>query len=110
MNNPFSIDKSNLCEEVMLIKFYDIFQIAIYQYDKNIMSAYEITNIMFHSRYPSANLPSLERVSDCWINQDFMRKLLYNKDYMISIEHIYTDTCKNCVFFVPTFATIKKLC
>ena len=33
MNNPFSIDKSNLYEEVILIKFYDIFQIAIDQYD-----------------------------------------------------------------------------
>ena len=34
MNNPFSIDGSNLHEEVMLIKYYDVFQIAIYQYDK----------------------------------------------------------------------------
>ena len=65
MNNRFSINESNLYKEVMLIKFYDIFQIAIYRYDKNIMSAYEITNIMFRSRYPSANLPSLETVSDC---------------------------------------------
>ena len=57
MNNLFSIDESNLYEEVMLIKCYDIFQIAIYQYDKSIMSAYEITNVMFRSRYSSANLP-----------------------------------------------------
>ena len=98
INDPFFINGSNLYEEIMLIKFYDVFQIA------------KITNIMFRSRYPSANLPSLERVSDCWINQDFMRKLLYNKDYMISIEHIYTYTCKNYVFSVPTFVTIKKLC
>ena len=41
----------------------------IYQYDINIMNAYEITNIMFCSRYPSANLPSWETVSDCWMNQ-----------------------------------------
>ena len=49
----------------MLIKYYDLFQSVIYQYDKNIKRAYEITNIMFRSRYPSANLPSLETVSDC---------------------------------------------
>ena len=75
MNNPFSIDESNLHEKVMLIKFYDIFRIAIYQYDKNIMSTYEITNIMFRSRYPSSNLPLLEAASDCWMYQFFMRKL-----------------------------------
>ena len=57
MNNPLSIDKSNLYEEVILIKFYDIFQIVIYQCDKIIMSPYDITNIIFRSRYPSANLP-----------------------------------------------------
>ena len=52
MNYPFSINGSNLYKEVMLIKFYDVFQIAIYHYDKNVMSAYEITNITFRSRYP----------------------------------------------------------
>ena len=109
MNNPFSINESNLYKEVMLIKYYDVFQSVIYQYDKNVKSAYEITNIMFRSRYPSENLPSLETVSDCWMNQFFMRKLLYNKYSMISIEHIYTEICKNCDFSVPTFDTIKKL-
>ena len=73
------------------------------------MNAYEITNIKFRSRYPSANLPSLEIVSECWMNQVFMIKLLYNKGYMINIEHVYTEICKNCDFSVPTFDTIKKL-
>ena len=72
------------------------------------MNAYEITNIKFRSRYPSANLPSLEIVSDCWMNQVFMIKLLYNKGYMIRIEHVYTETCKKCDFSVPPFATITK--
>ena len=76
MNNQFFIDGSNLYKEVMLIKYYDVFQIAIYQQDKYVKSAYKITNIMFHSRYPSANLPSLEIVSNYWMNQVFMRKLL----------------------------------
>ena len=31
MNNQFFIDGSNLYKEVMLIKYYDVFQIAIYQ-------------------------------------------------------------------------------
>ena len=74
MNNPFSIGGSNLYKEVMLIKYYDVFQIAIYQQDKNVKSAYKIPNIMFCSRYPSANLPSLEIVSNYWMNQVFMRK------------------------------------
>ena len=91
MNNPFSINGLNLYKEVILIKYYDVFQIAIYQYDKNVESAYKTTNIMFLSRYPSANLPSLETVSDCWMNHVFMRKLLYNKGYVISIEHVYTE-------------------
>ena len=72
------------------------------------MNAYEITNIMFRSRYQSANLSSLETVYDCWMNQVFMRKLLYNKGYMIRIEHVYTETCKNCDFSVTTFDTIKN--
>ena len=57
MNNPFSINGLNLYKEVMLIKYYDVFQIALHQYDTNVKSAYNITNIMFRSRYPSANLP-----------------------------------------------------
>ena len=64
---------------------------------------------MLRSRYPPENLPSLERVSDCWMNQFFMRKLLYNKGYMISIKHVYSETCKNYYFAVPTFAKIKHL-
>ena len=55
-------------------------------------------HIMFRSRYSSANLPSLDIVSDCWMNQVFIRKLLYNKGYMISIEHVYTEICKNYDF------------
>ena len=64
MSNPFSINGLNLCKEVMLIKYYDVFKIAIYQYDKNVKIAYKTTNIMFHSRYPSVKIPSLETVSD----------------------------------------------
>ena len=92
MNNPFSNNGSNLYKEVMLIKYYDLFQKAIYQYDKNVRSAYEIINIMFRSRYLSANLLSLETVSDCWMNQVFMITLLYNKGFTISIEHVYTES------------------
>ena len=44
------------------------FLIAIYQYDKNVKSAYKTTNIMFYSRYSSAKIPSYERVSDESIN------------------------------------------
>ena len=70
------------------------------------MSAYDITNIMFRSRCPSTNLPSLETIYDCWMNQVYMRKLLYDKGYMISIKHDYSETCKNCDFAIPTFAMI----
>ena len=75
----------------------------IYQYNKNVKSAYKITNIMFRSKYSLANLPSLETVSDCWMNQVLMKKILYNKGYMISIEHVYTEKFKNCDFSVYTF-------
>ena len=72
------------------------------------MSAYDITNIMLRSRYPSANSPSLETEAEYWMNHVFMRKLLYNKGYMISIKYVYSETCKNCDFSVPTFAMIRK--
>ena len=62
---------------------------------------------MIRSRYSSVNLPSLEIVSDCWMNQVSIRKLLYYKSYMISIEHVYIEICKNCDFSVPT-SEIKK--
>ena len=65
MNNHFSINESKLYEEVVLIEYYDVFPIAIYQYDKNVKSAHKITNIIFCSRCPSKQLPSLETVSDC---------------------------------------------
>ena len=83
--------------------------IAIYQYDKNVKSAYKTTNIMFLSRYPSAKVPSFETVSDGWKNQVFLRKLLYNKCYMISIEHVYTEICKNCDFPAPSFDIVNKI-
>ena len=73
MNNQFFIDGSNLYKEVMLIKYYDVFQIAIYQYDKHVKNAYKTSNILFLSKYPSENLPSLETVSDCWMNQVFIK-------------------------------------
>ena len=57
----------------MIIGYYDVFPIAIYQYDKNVKSAHKITNIMFRSKCPSENLPSLETVSDCWMNQVFIK-------------------------------------
>ena len=79
------------------------FLIAIYQYDKNVKSAYKTTNIMFYSRYSSAKIPSYETVSDGCMNQIFLRKLLYNKGYMISIEHIYTEICKNYDFPALSF-------
>ena len=83
------------------------FLIAIYQYDKNVKSAYKTTNIMFHSRYSSAKIPSFETVSNGWMNQVFLRKLLYNKGYMISIKHVYTEICKNCDFPVSSFDIVN---
>ena len=109
MKNHFSINGSNLYEEVMLRKNYDIFQIAIYQYDKNVKYAYKTTNMMFHSRYLSAKIPSFETVSNGWMNQVFLRKLLYNKGYMISIEHVYTEICKSCDFLAPSYDIVNKI-
>ena len=46
MNNHFSINESKLYEEVVLIEYYDVFPIVIYQYDKNVKSVHKITNII----------------------------------------------------------------
>ena len=64
---------------------------------------------MFLSRYPSEKVPSFEIVSDGWKNQVFLRKLLYNKCYMISIEHVYTEICKHCDFLAPYFDIVNKI-
>ena len=69
----------------MLRKYFNIFQTVIYQYDKNMMHAYKTTNLIFHSRYPLAKIPSFETVSDGWMNQVLLGKLFFNKDYVISI-------------------------
>ena len=65
--------------------------------------------MIFLSRYPSAKISSFKTVSDRWMNQVFLRKLLYNKDYMISIEHVYTEICKKCDFPVPSFDIVNKI-
>ena len=57
------IKGSILYKEVMLRKYFDIFQTVIYQYNKNVMQAYKTTNIIFKSRFSSAKYPSLEIVS-----------------------------------------------
>ena len=64
---------------------------------------------MFLSRYPSAKVPSFETVSDGWMNQVCIRKSLYNKGYMIGIEHVYLEVCKNCDFPVPSFDIVNKI-
>ena len=64
---------------------------------------------MFLSRYPSEKVPPFETFSDGWMNQVFLRKLLYNKGYMISIEHVYTEICKNCDFPVPSFDIVNRI-
>ena len=40
------------------------------------MYAYKTTNMMFHSRYPSAKIPLFETVSDGWTNQVFLSKII----------------------------------
>ena len=40
------------------------------------MSTYDIIDITFHSSYPSANLSSLETVSDCLTNQVFYENII----------------------------------
>ena len=109
MKNYSSIKGSILYKEVMVRKYFDIFQIAIYQYDKNVMYADKTTNMIFHSRYPLAKIPSFESVSDGWMNQVFLRKLLYNKGYVISIEHVYREICKYCDFPAPSFDIVNKI-
>ena len=41
MNNHSSIKRSILYKEVILRKYFDIFQTVIYQYNKNVMHAYK---------------------------------------------------------------------
>ena len=42
MNNLFSINGLNLYKEVMLRKYYDVFLIAIYQYDKHVKRGFHL--------------------------------------------------------------------
>ena len=93
----------------MLRKYFNIFQTVIYQYDKNMMHAYKTTNLIFHSRYPLAKKTSFETVSDGWMNQVFLTKLLFNKGYVISVENVYREICKSCDFPAPSFDIFNKI-
>ena len=73
-----------------------------------IHGAHECTTIMFQSRYPTADFPSLEKVSNCWINQVFMRKLKSNKTKMKNIKDIYNETCDDFKYIFSIFSIIKK--
>ena len=97
------VHQKNLYVKVMTIKFYDIFQNAIIQLENNIIGAYDCTTIMFKSRYPTADYPSLEKVSNCWINQVFMRELKSNKTNMKNIKDVYNETCDDFKYVVPIF-------
>ena len=97
------VHKQNLYENIILITFNDIFQNAIIQFENNITGAYEVTTIMFKSRYPTADFPSLDNVSNCWMNQVFLRKLLSNKSNMKNIKNVYKESCEKFNYVVPTF-------
>ena len=100
--------KQNLYEKIILITFNDIFQNAIIHFENNITGAYEVTTIMFKSRYPTADFPSLDNVSNCWMNQVFLRKLLSNKSNMKNIKNVYKESCEKFNYVVPTFEKIKR--
>ena len=107
INNP-PVKGTNLYQEVMLRKYFDIFQTVIHQYNKNVLQAYNTTNLIFKSRYPFAKNPTIEKVSESWMNQVFLRKILFNKGLLISIKHVYKETCNNCDFTAPSFDILKK--
>ena len=97
------VHQKHLYVKVMTIRFYGIFRNTIIQLENNIIGAYECTTIMFQSRYPTADFPSLEKVSNCWINQVFMRELKSNKTNMKNIKDVYNETCDDFKYVVPIF-------
>ena len=106
--NNSSVKGNNLYQEVMLRKYFDIFQSVIYQYNKNVLHAYNTTNLIFKSRYPLAKYPIIEKVSESWMNQVFLNKILFNQGLLISIKHVYKETCNSCDLTVPSFEILKK--
>ena len=94
--NNSSVKGTNLYQGVMLRKYFDIFQSVIYQYNKNVLHAYNTTNLIFISRYPLAKYSTIENISESWMNQIFLRKVLFNKGILISIKHVYKETCNSC--------------
>ena len=92
----------------MTRKYFDIFQSVIYQYNKNVLNAYDTTNLIFKTRYRFAKCPSLQKVSRSWMNQFFLRKILSNKGLLISISHISKETCNICHFAAPSFEILQK--
>ena len=72
------------------------------------MNAYDTTNLIFKTRYPFAKCPSLQKVSRSWMIQFFLRKMLSNKGLLISIRHVYKETCNICDFAAPSFEILQK--
>ena len=42
------------------------------------------------------------------MNQFFLRKTLFNKGLLISIKHVYKETCNSCDFTAPSFKLLQK--
>ena len=42
------------------------------------------------------------------MNQFFFRKILSNKGLLISIRHVYKETCNICDFAAPSFEILQK--
>ena len=66
-----SVKGIKLYQDVMTRTYFDIFQTVIYQYNKNVLKAYETTNLIFKTRYPFAKCPSFNKVSKSWMNHFF---------------------------------------
>ena len=80
--NNSSIKGNNLYQEVMLRTYFDIFQSVIYQYNKNVLHAYNTTNLIFKSRHPLAKYPTIEKVSESWMNQVFFKKNIIQERFI----------------------------
>lgn len=83
IKDTLSMHNTKLFDEVMLIK--------VFWYRSKF---YHMTNIVFKSRYPTENFPSVEFAINHWMDEvlwDFFSKI----NYLKKVTQVYDERCKS---------------
>ena len=78
------------------------------QSDNNVLSAYDITDLMFKSRFSKLTIPTIEFATNHWTKQITLRKCLCIKKHLKLDKKAHNQTCDICDWKVLSFTGNSK--